>query len=142
TPKLGELLPIEVGHVLPVHFDAAGVRLQQSDDQLEGAALAAPRSAHDHRVHAGGDLEREAGEHDLRAERFVDVLEPDQSRTSAQKASSTRIDWHPRTTARVVERPTPSAPPRLARPSRQPIRATAVPKLALLTSPNQMSLNW
>ncbi len=45
------------------------------------------------------------------------------------------------TTVRVVLRPTPSAPPRVDSPTTQPTSVIVNPKLALFSSPNQMSLN-
>ena len=67
------------------------------------------------------------------------------TRITAAPAPRTRpAPGSPRSRARrrawSLRRP-PRRPPRVESPRRHPIRATAKPKLALLTRPNQMSLN-
>ena len=88
----------------------------QPHHMLEQDALARPRTTHQHRRAAVGHVHRDATQHLALAEPLVQVLDPDHSSTSAQNASSTRIAMHPSATARVVSRPTPSAPPRGAQP--------------------------
>ncbi len=153
--ELRKLLAVHLLHRLAVDLDRAGVGLEERHDHLERDALPGPRAPDDDGVLAARHLQVHAGEHLVGAEGFRQPLELDHesgkdglsvlasrphSSTSAQNASSTRMASQPSTTARVVERPTPSAPPWASSPHTQPISATAAPKLALLSRPNQMSL--
>src|SRR3972149_3990751 len=109
---------------------------------LQRHTLAGARVADDHHGLAVLHVERESVEHPLAVERLVHVLEPDhRSSTRAQKASSTSSSTAEYTTARVVLRPTPSAPPRVPSPAMQPTSVMVNPNVALLNSPNQPSLN-
>ena len=135
-----ELRAVELGDHSAVNDDLPGVGVQQPDDVFQHDALARPRIPDEHQGLAVAHREREPGEDLLRAERFVDILELDHSSTTAQKASSMRMSTAEYTTARMALCPTPSAPPRVPRPTRHPTRAIVNPNVALLNSPNQRSL--
>ena len=133
---------LEGRHRAAVHNDLAGVRLQQTHDVLQGDALPGAGVPDDHHGLAVPYLEREAGEHLFVAERLAEVLKLDhRSSVAAQKASSMRISTAAYTWACVVLRPTPSAPPCVPSPTMHATIVIANPKLALLSRPNQVSLN-
>src|SRR6266704_868817 len=132
---------LEQRHRAVVNDHLAVIRLQQPDHVLQGNALARPRVADDHHGFAVPHVEREPGEHLFPVERLVQVVEPDhRSSTSAQNASSRSSSTAEYTTERIVLLPTPSAPPRVPSPTTHPTSVMVAPKLALLKSPNQVSL--
>src|SRR5207302_10147706 len=99
------------------------------------------RIAEDDRGPAAPHAQREPLDHRATAERLAQSLELNhRNSTSAQKASSTSSSTAEYTTARVVLRPTPSAPPRVESPTTQPTSVMVHPKVALLKRPNQVSL--
>src|SRR3569833_1037459 len=71
--QLIELAPRQMRHVETVDEDLPRIRLEQSDDVLDRDRLARARVADDHHRLAFDDVEREALEHLLRTERFMDV---------------------------------------------------------------------
>src|SRR5690606_21183151 len=116
TPQLGEAVLVEVGNSSVVDQHGAVVRGQQSHHVLQQHALARTGTSQQHRGAGVGNIEAHAAEHDAIAKALDDIVEADHSSTTAQNASSTRIAMQPSATARVVSRPTPSAPPWVASP--------------------------
>ena len=110
--ELGQLLPLELAHLLAVHDDGAAVRPDEADDVLEQHALAGARWAQQRHRLALAHLEVDPVQHHLLAEALVDVDELDHwlSRSRVSTVSSTRISTELVTTAVVVDLPTPSAP--------------------------------
>src|SRR6266542_2382274 len=119
----------ECPEVFPGDVDLARVRLDQSDQVLEQHALPGAGRPHDHQRLPTGHGEREPVQNRLLAEGLVEVwgaqagpvlvgsavagpsfFHPQYS-SFVRKKSVTRMARLPETTARVVERPTPSAPP-------------------------------
>src|SRR6266487_1653401 len=97
--------------------DVPGIGLQQPDHVLQRDALPRARVADDHHRLAVLHVERDPREHRLAVEGLVQVGELNhRSSTSAQNASSTSSSTAEYTTAWVVLRPTPSAPPRVPSP--------------------------
>src|SRR5207247_441623 len=85
---------------------------------LQRHALPRSRIAHDHEGLAVLHLQCEPRQHLLPVECLVQVLKLDhRSKTMAQKASSTSSSTAEYTTACIVLRPTPSAPPRVPSPT-------------------------
>src|SRR2546426_9933680 len=77
-------------HRAAVNDDVSGIGLQQPHHVLQGHALAGARVPDDDHSLLVGHRQGEAGEHRLRAEALVQVLELDhRSNNSAQNASST-----------------------------------------------------
>ncbi len=130
APELGERAVVEPGDRHAVDLDRAGVGLQQPDDVLQEHALARPRGADDDHRLALGDVEVDAVQHHLGAERLLETPDGDLRaargrsagagrpssagpRTAAWSGRSRRSGWRSRRRPRrlVVERPTPSAPP-------------------------------
>src|SRR5437879_3416339 len=132
TPRCSRVRTTRRSITAAVNDDAPGFGGQQPDDVFQRDALARPRIPDEHQRLAVAHREREPGEDLLRAERFVDILELDHSSTTAQKASSMRMSTAEYTTARMALCPTPSAPPRVPRPTRHPTRAIVNPNVALL----------
>jgi hypothetical protein len=124
---LADLGALAVGkgpEVTAVHENPAGVRSDQPDQVLQENALAGAGRPDDDERLAFGDRQVDAVEHRLPVERLAEVLDPDlgvaarrgssvghQNSSFVRKKSARRIERLPPTTARVVERPTPSAPP-------------------------------
>src|SRR5206468_7179984 len=107
-----------------------------------GHALPRAGITDDDRGLAVRHAQREPVQHRAAVERLAQVLKLDHRKsTRAQKASSTSSSTAEYTTARVVLRPTPSAPPRVESPTMQPTSAIVKPKLELFSRPNQTSLN-
>src|SRR5262249_34978558 len=116
---------IECPEILPVHEDLAGVGLDETDQVLEQDALAGARRAHDDQRLARSHREVDAVQDRLVVERLVQTFDAQlglraagslvppaaQNRSLVRKKSDRRIARLPATTACVVERPTPSAPP-------------------------------
>ena len=127
--------PVEVdrphaAEVLPLDVHVTAVRLHQSDDVLEGDALAGAGAADDDHRLAGLHVDGQVAQHRLAVERLRDLLQRDggvfarhlrdrlrsnrvchQNRILVRKKSVSRMISDALTTALVVERPTPSAPP-------------------------------
>jgi len=68
---------VHLADVLPVDDHMSAVGLDQTDEVLQGHALAHSRSADDHVRLSTTNVERQIVEHLLPAERLVDVLEGD-----------------------------------------------------------------
>ena len=66
-----------VGDVLVGHPDAAAVGLEEAHDLMQRHRLAHAAAAQDAHGLAGHNVEADAIEHDIAAERLVDVLELD-----------------------------------------------------------------
>ncbi len=116
-----------------VHLDRAGVGPQQADDVLQEHALARARAADDHQRLGRGHVEAQPVQHHLGAEGLAEIADVDlgilighrylshrylghwylghQNSNRVRKKSEIRIAMLATTTAAVVERPTPSAPP-------------------------------
>ncbi len=110
--QIGQIVALELGNVLPVHPHLAAVRLEQAHHVLEHDRLPGTGRADNAQRLTFVDLEGEPPKNLLPPERLVDVVELDaHSRSSAQKASRTRISMLASTTERVAEMPTPAAPP-------------------------------
>ena len=117
---LAEAIELDRSHaaeVLAVDDDVTSVGLQQADDVLERHAFARSGAADDHDRLASLDVDREVAQHLPPSERLRQVLQRDgrivlhQNRTFVRKKSDSRMMSDALTTASVVERPTPSAPP-------------------------------
>ena len=106
--------------VFPVDLDGARIGLQEPDDVFQEDALPDPRLPDEDERLTFDDGQVEPGEHGLRPEALRDLrklhrgrgaLRRAQNSTFVRKKSAMRIAREPMTTAFVVERPTPSAPP-------------------------------
>src|SRR6266852_7943029 len=115
--KIVEVFGLHAAQVLAQDVDVSIVWLHQSDHVLEGDALSLAGTADDHQRFAFLHVDGEIVQHRLSAERFVDVLERDDCAVLihcinfVKKKSVSKMISEALTTACVVERPTPSAPP-------------------------------
>src|ERR1017187_7625136 len=133
--------------VLAVDLDRARIGLQEANDVLQENALADPRLSDEGERLAFLDLEIQTYEDLLFAEALRHALEPDrggrgggaQNSTFVRKKSAMRIVSEPMTTAVVVDRPTPSAPPVVSYPHWQPTSDRRNPKTADLIRPDVRS---
>src|SRR5207237_1475841 len=155
-----ELFLGEIGDVLFLDDDAAGVGRLQAEHVPQRDGLARAGAAEDHQHLAAENGEARAAQHLLRAVGLVDVVELDEGLARHAATFSGRNVRHyrarrnsfvrkksmintviaPVTTVLVVERPTPSAPPVVRRPLKQAIRPTAKPKKNVFPIPEARSL--
>src|SRR5690606_31584584 len=142
-PQLVEFVTRQPDDLLAVHPHRTGIRLDETYDMLEHHRLPRPGEAHQSGRAPILDPQGEALQHLLRAERLVHVDEFDHCRsTTAQKASKTRISMLEITTARVVATPTPSAPPCVVNPWKQPTTVINIPKEVVLIREKVRSKGW
>src|SRR4030095_2416747 len=116
---------IQGPQILPVHEDLSGIRLDEADDVLEQNALAGSRGADDDQGLTRQDRQVNAVQDGLLPEGLAQALDAQlglrparlglspaaQNSSLVRKKSVRRIARLATTTACVVERPTPSAPP-------------------------------
>jgi hypothetical protein len=121
SPQFRQLVPSQLRDLLTIDLHRTVVRSEQADNVLQRNGLAGARESYERERVPFLDPQGETLQHLLGAECLVDVDELDHWRsTTAQKASKRRISMLEITTARVVATPTPSAPPAVEKPWKQP----------------------
>src|SRR5271165_1138373 len=160
---LANLIALGIGtgdEILAANPHFAGTGHFQANERSKQGALAGARTAEDDHgfaalhieVNAVEDLAATVGDAEIaqrdhraigRGLAWVEILAssvaphaPPRKKNSAVKTRSTRTTMKIEiTTARVVERPTCSAPPPVDRPSRQPTAVMVMPNIKALTRP-------
>src|SRR5439155_7542630 len=134
---------VELIDARAVEPDLATVGAQEADQVLDGDRLADARGADDEQHLAAAHLEVDAAQDRLAAERLVQLAKRDhspprwkvKSARPERKKSSRMTTKLALMTARVVAVPTPSEPPRAARPQMPATTGTAAPEAAHFMTP-------
>src|SRR5664279_6095715 len=147
-PKAVAVLGRHLPQIFPVDLDGTRIGFQEPDDVFQEDALPDPRLPDEDERLAPRDGQVEPGEHGFRPEALRDLRELHgrrrvpggaQNSTFVRKKSAMRMEREPMTTAFVVERPTPSAPPFVSYPHWQPTSERRKPNAAALMRPEVMS---